>query len=139
MIQDDLAFDHIGMVVADLASGEEILRSLIPIKERSIEYLDELINVRIRFLIDSSNITYELISPLNTNSPLNSVLKSKKDVINHVAYRTKLFDEAIAYYSEFGCFQLGAPTPAVAFNNNRVVFFLTKLGAIIELIECTER
>ena len=135
MIPDNIIFDHIGVVVADLMDGEEMLRILFPIVSRSTEYIDQLINVRIRFLKDSSNIRYELISPLNEKSPLNSVLKTKKDVINHVAYRTERFNKVVDYYNKIGCFQLGNPTPAVAFNNNRVVFFLTQLGAIIELIE----
>ena len=86
-------------------------------------------------MIDKSNIRYELIAPLNEKSPLYSVLKTKKDVINHVAYKTDSFQESIGHYKNNGCFQLGSPVPAVAFNNKNVVFFLTKLGAIVELVE----
>ena len=132
---ENLTFDHIGVVVSDLAAGEEYLRSIFPIKDCSPVYNDEIINVSIKFLIDKSNIRYELIAPLNEKSPLHSVLKTKKDVINHVAYKTCGFQESIEYYKNNGCFQLGDPVPAVAFDNKKVVFFLTKIGAIVELVE----
>lgn len=135
MIQDNLAFDHIGIVVSDLSIGEKELCKIFPIVDRSQEFTDEMIVVKIRFMIDSSGIRYELIAPLNDKSPLNSVLKTKKDVINHVAYKTDTFEEALVYYNKIGCLQLGQPVPAIAFNNKKVVFFVTKLGAIIEIIE----
>lgn len=135
MIQNRLTFDHIGIIVPDLSIGEKEICNILPIVNRSKEYIDELIIVKIRFLTDRSGIKYELIAPLNDNSPLSSVLKTKKDVINHVAYKTDTFDEALVYFNKLGCFQLGQPTPAIAFNYKKVVFFITKLGAIIEIIE----
>ncbi|MCK4709515.1 MAG: VOC family protein [Gammaproteobacteria bacterium] len=132
---EDLTFDHIGVVVSDLVSGEEYLRSIFPIKDCSTVYNDEIINVSIKFLIDKSGVRYELIAPLNEKSPLYSVLKTKKDVINHVAYKTGNFEGSIAHYKNAGCFQLGEPVPAIAFNNKKVVFFLTGIGAIVELVE----
>ena len=132
---EDLNFDHIGVVVSDLKTGDEVLCTLFPIVGASEIYIDPLINVKVVFLTDSAGIRYELISPLNDKSPLNSVLKTRKDVINHVAYTTTRFDEAIEYYKSAGCLALGEPTPAVAFDNNRVIFFITSIGAIIEIVE----
>jgi len=132
---DSLVFDHIGVVVSDLATGEDNLRALFPIVDCSSVYHDELINVSIKFLIDKSGIRYELIAPLNKKSPLYSVLKSKKDVINHVAYKTSCFEQTIEHYKKNGCFQLGKPVSAIAFDGKRVVFFLTRIGAIVELVE----
>lgn len=127
-------FDHIGIIVEDLEKGKEIISELFPIASFTDEIIDPNINVKIIFAIDTSNIRYELVAPLNEGSPVSGALKARKNIINHVAYRTQNFDNAVAAYSQHSM-QLGAACPAVAFDNKRVVFFMTQLGAIVELIE----
>jgi len=127
-------FDHIGIVVEDLDNGKELISELFPIASFSDEIIDNNINVKIIFATDTSNIRYELIAPLNENSPVSGALKARKNIINHVAYRTQDFDNTVSTYNKHSL-QLGPPCPAVAFDNKRVVFFMTRLGAIVELIE----
>jgi len=59
-------------------------------------------------------------------------------VHNHIAYKTTQFDEEVLKFREIGCVPLGKAQPALAFNGSRVIFFLTPLRLIFELIEETD-
>lgn len=129
-----MKFDHIGIVVDDLAEGRKLIGEMFPIASFTPEIEDPEINVRITFATDSSGIRYELIAPLNDKSPLTAVLKSRKNILHHVAYSTPRFDEMTGVYSKLGL-QLGTPVGAVAFQGRRVVFFMMPIGFIVELVE----
>lgn len=129
-----MKFDHIGIVVEDLENGQRQIGQILPIASFSEEITDPNINVKIVFATDTSSIRYELIAPLNEKSPLGAALKSRKNIINHVAYKTPRFAEAVASYQKLGLL-LGAPCPAVAFGGKQVAFFMMPLGIIVELIE----
>jgi methylmalonyl-CoA/ethylmalonyl-CoA epimerase len=62
-------------------------------------------------------------------------LKSRKNVLNHVAYRTNDLDATLSRLRDEGAFPLGPPRSAIAFGGKRVVFLFTTLDFIIELIE----
>lgn len=129
-----MQFDHIGIVVPDIALGKEQIANMFPIETFSDEIVDPVINVRIVFATDVSAVRYELIAPLNEKSPLTSVLKSKKNVLNHVAYKVSEFSDAVARYQQTGM-MVSAPCPAVAFGGKQVAFFMMPIGIIVELIE----
>jgi len=91
--------------------------------------------VRIQFGVDRSGIRYELVAPLGEDNPVSGVVKSGKNVLNHVAYLVPDLDTAMEKMLAQDAVPLGPPMPAVAFNNRRVVFFYTSLRFIVELIE----
>jgi methylmalonyl-CoA/ethylmalonyl-CoA epimerase len=130
-----LDFDHIGIFVKDIAEGGERLSALLPIARRSEVFEDPLIKVRVQFLYDSRGICYELVAPFGEGNPVDGVLKSGKNVLNHVAYQVENLEAAVAQLSEDGALALGPPCPAVAFGGARVVFLFTPLKFILELIE----
>lgn len=130
-----MKFHHIGLFVANLADGRKKLSSIIPIAEYSNEIDDANLKVRVQFAIDYSGISYELVAPFGDNNPVAQILLSGKAILNHVAYRVKNFEDKISELRASGAVPLGAPASAVAFNGKRVIFFLTPLKFIIELIE----
>ena len=77
----------------------------------------------------------ELVASFGDNSPVTNVLKRKKDFLNHIAYETDDFEIEINRLRKEGLVPLGAPKKAKAFQGSRVIFFLSPLGFIIELIE----
>ena len=91
--------------------------------------------VKIQFLYDKKNIRYELISGLGKNNPVDNTLNKNVNIINHIAYRTNKFEKIIKSMNAQGNLQISQPKNAKALRNKKVVFFLTKLGFIIELIE----
>ena len=130
-----MKFDHIGIFVKTLSSGREEIKKLFDIQSISKEFNDKLMSVSVQFLYDKSGICYEIVAPYGENSPVDNVLSSKKNILNHVAYKVQDFDEAIEKYIELRCIPLGKASNALAFDNARVIFFLTPLGIILELIE----
>jgi methylmalonyl-CoA/ethylmalonyl-CoA epimerase len=130
-----LVFDHIGVFVRDLASGREHFQRLLPIERVSDAVDDPLLRVSVQFLHDASGTCYELVAPYGEGNPVDAVLGAGKNILNHVAYKASDFDAAIAHFRGAGCMPLGPARPALAFGNARVIFFLTPLRMIVELVE----
>lgn len=130
-----MKFDHIGIVVKELDFGCEKLSKLFEIGRKSNVYHDALLNVSVQFCYDQYGICYELVAPYGSNSPVDNVLQNSSSTLNHIAYKTNEFDGTISKLRKTGCVPLGIPQPALAFNGSRVIFFLTPLKLIFELIE----
>ena len=128
-------FDHIGIFCKNLKIGRTYFSKIFEIKKKSEEFSDSRLNVKVQFLYDKKNIKYELIAPLGKKNPVDQSLKKNKNIINHIAYKTKSFKKEISRLRKIGCIPLDKPKPAVAFNGKKVIFFLTPLRFIIELIE----
>ena len=131
----EMKFDHIGIFVKELNYGRTEIAKVIDISDESEVYNDPVLNVSVQFCYDKSKICYELVAPFGDNNPVDMVLKNNGNTLNHVAYKTNKFDEKILHYREKGCIPLGPASQAVAFGGARVIFFLTPLKFIIELIE----
>ena len=130
-----MKFDHIGIFCKNLDFGRNKLKKIFPILNLSEEFHDPLLKVSVQFLYDDSHICYELVAPNGSSNPVDSVLKNKKNMINHIAYKVHDFDSAVKKYRDLGCVPLTSPQPAIAFNGARVIFFLTSLDIIVELVE----
>ena len=66
---------------------------------------------------------------------MDAVLSSGKNILNHIAYRVEELDFSLSTLRNKNCFPLSEATPAIAFQGAKVIFLLTPLGIIIELIE----
>lgn len=131
-------FHHVGLFVNDLAFGLEQLKKTLEITSVSQVFADENLLVCIQFVIDNSGVRYELVAPFGDGNPVEQALKSKKNILNHVAYLSDNFESDILELRQGGAIPLGAPKCAKAFEGRRVIFFLTTLGFIFELIEGVE-
>ena len=130
-----MKFNHIGIVVKDLNCGLNFFKSFLELKDVGEVIIDKVLGVKIQFLKDWENISYELISPLNKSSPVANSLNEKKNLINHIAYSSKYFEKDLNLLRTKNFIILGEPKKALAFNNARVAFFLSNICFIIELIE----
>ena len=133
-----MKFDHIGVFVTTLSYGSEEIKTMFNVLSESEVFNDKQMSVSVQFLYDPDDICYEIVAPYGDKSPVDNVISSKKNILNHVAYKVKNFDEKISEYINLRCIPLGKPINAVAFNNARVIFVLSPLGFIIELIEDEE-
>lgn len=128
-------FDHIGVVVKSLPIGKKHLNNILQITDWTRQIVDPVNGVGIQFGRDQSGIVYELLCPLDENSPVYSALKGGKAIINHVAYIVEDLEAGANHLLRNGCGAAGQPNPAVAYGGARIQFFVTPLRAIIELIE----
>ena len=135
MSRPSLNFDHVGIVVRDLAVGLQSMRALLPIAASTERFDDPGLGVSVQFLQDKSGIVYELIAPLGSNSPVAKIAASRNGVINQLAYRVEDIAAAGQYFRSNGAIPTGSPKPAMAFGGALVQFFYTSEGFIVELIE----
>lgn len=66
-----------------------------------------------------------------------SPLKTRRNVINHLAYRVSNLQESAERLRTQRHLPLGPSQPAIAFGGAHVQFFLSPLGHIVELIEAS--
>ncbi|MGL6597167.1 VOC family protein [Aeromonas veronii] len=130
-----MQFDHIGLVVPDLASGVAYCRDVLGLSRFSVAVEDPLQGVWVQFVHDEHGLCYELVAPAGENSPVTQVIKTRRNVINHLAYRVQSLQEGATRLREQRHLPLGPSQPAVAFGGAHVQFFLSPLGHIVELIE----
>jgi methylmalonyl-CoA/ethylmalonyl-CoA epimerase len=132
---DELTFDHIGIVVAELDAGCDQLAELLAPLEWTERFEDPGLGVSVRFARDAAGIVYEIIAPLGDASPVLRTLQSRSNLLNQIAYRTRSLDASLARLRRARAVPVGAAKPAVAFGGARVQFLMTPLGFIVELIE----
>ncbi len=130
-----MQFDHICLVVPDLASGEAYCREVLGLTRFSVAVEDPLQKVWVQFVHDEGGLCYELVAPATEDSPVTQVLKTRRNVINHLAYRVPCLAESAARLRDQRHLPLGPSQPAIAFGGAHVQFFLSPLGHIVELIE----
>ncbi len=130
-----MIFDHIGIFVKDIDHGSDELKSYFNIIYESESFRDAKLKVIVKFLYDESNICYEVVAPLGEDNPVEMVLSSGKNILNHLAYKSDNLEKDIERLREKGAIPITKPEPAIAFNGARVIFLLTPLRFIIELIE----
>lgn len=130
-----MEFDHLGVFAKSLEQGRAVLEEILPVASVSEPFHDPLLKVSVQFLSDTSGIRYEIVAPNGEGNPVEAVLADGRGILNHVAYRVTDFEARVARLREARCMPLGEPRPAVAFGGLRVIFFLTPLRLIVELIE----
>tara|TARA_Y100001935_G_C17136616_1_gene423349 strand:- start:277 stop:675 length:399 start_codon:yes stop_codon:yes gene_type:complete len=130
-----MKFDHIGIFVREIDLGIEELNSFLNIVSESEVFHDNNLKVSVKFLYDESKICYELVAPFGEGNPVENVLSSGKNILNHLAYKSSNFDEDLEKLRNKGALPITIPQPALAFEGSRVVFLLSPLRFIIELIE----
>lgn len=128
-------FDHVGIVVADIADGQQLLTAMFGIQRWTEVFEDPGIGVYVQFGIGSDGPCYELIAPLGEESPISVALKTGKGILNHVAYLVADLKSAASGLVEAGCLPVGREQPAVAYNGHLVQFFRSPAKFIVELIE----
>jgi methylmalonyl-CoA/ethylmalonyl-CoA epimerase len=130
-----MQFDHLGLVVKNLAKGRMHLAAIMHIRSWSEEFTDTINGVRCQFGRENSGFCYELLEPLDDNSPVKGALSERRAILNHVAYLVGELRVDAERLMEQGCAPTSVPKPAVAYGGRPIQFFVTPLNFIIELIE----
>jgi methylmalonyl-CoA/ethylmalonyl-CoA epimerase len=131
----ELFFDHVGIVVADIEAGGATLTGVLGPLSWTQRFDDARLGVAVRFARDRSGMVYELIAPFGDTSPIARALKSRANLLNHMAYRTSSLDSGLKQARAMGALPVGAAAPALAFGGASVQFLMLPLGFLIELIE----
>jgi methylmalonyl-CoA/ethylmalonyl-CoA epimerase len=130
----DLAFDHIGIVVPDIDEGARNMHGLFGALSWTRRFDDAGLGVSVQFARGDGEVVYEMIAPLGDASPVRGALKSRANLLNQIAYRTRSLEQSVARLRGWAV-PAGPPAPALAFEGARVQFLMTRLGFLIELVE----
>lgn len=130
-----MTFDHLGVVVKSIAKGRQSLESILAIKDWTVEFRDPINGVVIQFGRDPAGICYELLEPLDSDSPVYPALSAGKAILNHVAYLVTDLSAGSEHMRNTGAAPTSEPKPAIAYGGKRIQFFATPLRFVVELIE----
>src|SRR5688500_17541613 len=108
-------FDHLGLVVRQLERGRHHLNAGLGIVRWTAEIIDPINGVRLQFGRDPSGVVYELLEPMDKNSPVYSALERGKGILNHVAYRVPDLQAEQERMRAAGWARTSAPKPARAY------------------------
>lgn len=133
-----LVFDHVGLVVKTLERGRAALEPAISRFGWTAPIDDPVNGVRLQFGRDAAGMVYELLVPLDGESPVFRALKSGKGILNHVAYRVADLAAGAERMRAARWLPTAAPKPAIAYGGAPIQFFLSPVGLIVELIEAPD-
>ena len=133
-----MRFDHLGIIVSDLAAGRRLLESAVGVAQWTPEYEDPLQDVRAQFGRCSSGMVYETIMPRSKASPIARALKAKANALNHVAYLVSDLAREAERLTSGEFVALGPARPGIVFGNRPIQFFASPSRFILELIEAPD-
>lgn len=130
-----MLFHHLGIFVKSIDKSSIIFSRDLKVQKISEIIVDENLQVKVQFFKNENGITYELVEGIGKKNPVANTLEKNKNILNHVAYTSKQFDNQLKELNDYGYINISNISKSVAFNGNRIVFLLSPLNFIIELIE----
>ncbi len=134
----DLKFHHIGIITRDIEKCSDSFLNLSIVTNFGEIHKEESQGVNVRFGTNNDGILYEIIEPLNSESPINNALIQGKNIINHIGYVVDSIEDTIYYLNSEKLIPIGEPKPSKVFNYSRVQFIYLSSNMLIELIETDE-
>jgi methylmalonyl-CoA/ethylmalonyl-CoA epimerase len=133
--ETDVRFDHIGIIVADLPAGLQMLRDQFAVAKWTHPFSDPVNDVHVQFGCDAAGTCYELIAPFSKNSPVWRSLRTGNNITNHVAYIVADLSAARDKLLAADFSPVSDPNPAVAYGGANIQFFMSPIFSLVELIE----
>ncbi len=127
-----LKVHHIGYLVKKIGKAVKTFQSLgYQIEQDTV--LDEIRKVEICFLT-KDGYRVELISPVSEDSVAAGLLKKYKNSPYHICYEADDPEAACQELTQNGFTAIDTPTPAPALNGRNVVFLMSPIIGMIELL-----
>ena len=130
-----MLFHHLGIFVKSIDKASIILSKDLKAQKISEVIIDENLGVKVQFFKANNGMTYELVEGIGKKNPVKSSLKQNKNLLNHIAYTTDKFDSKIDELIKNDYIKISNIGKSVAFKGKKIVFLLSPLNFIIELIE----
>lgn len=131
-----LRFHHIGIATQDLDGAIACYERLGHVLHCRVD--DPVLDVRVAFLTGphGSGPWFELLAPLGPDGPLKSMLARRSlPSPYHTCYAVDELPLAMSELRAEKFVPLGRPKPALAFDNQKVVFLYNRKIGLIELVE----
>ena len=132
--RNNLIFNHFGIFVKNIKISEKHLSAFVEKGKSSKLILDKKLGIKAKLFYDKKKICYELVEPYGKNNPVSGFLKRGTNILNHVAYTSKNFDKTLNELRDNKFMQISIINYSKLFKS-RIVFFISPLNYIIEIIE----
>lgn len=123
---------HIGYAVKKIDKAIKSFADLGYAFDDKIE--DEFRKVEIAFA-KNGDIVIELVAPLCTGSPVDSILEKNGAVPYHICYEVESIADTCKALKQSGWVVLRKPAPAPAFDGAPVAFLYNQTIGLIEVVE----
>jgi methylmalonyl-CoA/ethylmalonyl-CoA epimerase len=133
-----MRFDHIGIIVADLPVGLQMLRDQFGVTKWTQPFSDPVNDVHVQFGCDAAGTCYELVAPFSPNSPVWRAHRTGNNITNHLAYVVADLSAAREKLLAADFSPVNDPGPAVAYGGAQIQFFMSPIFSLVELIEAPE-
>jgi methylmalonyl-CoA/ethylmalonyl-CoA epimerase len=129
-------FHHVGVAVPDLEQAATFYSEAFGFRVVSGPFEDPIQKVKVCFMAEAgrSLAHLELISPLDSDSPVNGYL-TKGIGAYHVCYEVAEIAKALAELRGKGCLVISRPVPAVAFAGRKIAWCFTPTHQLLELLQ----
>ena len=129
-----MKLNHLGIAVRDINISATKYKENLGWEYRSEVFFDPIQNVNILFMGDENDILYELIEPVDENSPVSRLL-NKRISLYHFCYEVDDIDSKIKELVNKKYVLISGPSKSVAFNGKRIAFLFNHDNLTIELVE----
>ena len=124
---------HIGYLVKNIEKAVDQFKKL-GYDAYSGKSFDEFRKIAIVFLKKNSMVI-ELVSPISNESVIYGLLKHYKNSPYHICYESESFEEDLENLKQSGFTAIAEPAAAPAIENRKVVFLMSPVIGLIELLE----
>ena len=127
---------HIGYAVKNVEKDKEQFLNL-GFEKVSDVIIDDSRKIKIIF-VKKDACLIELIEPISEDSPTYNILKKNGNSPYHICFITDDLEKEIKHLKSESYLNVAKASPAIAFNNNLVVFMYKKEIGLIEILEQKE-
>ena len=126
-------FHHIGYAVKDINKVARYYEKAGWVLSETT--LDLIQNTYIAFLTKEGMPKYELVAPVNENSPVVKTLEKSGNSTYHVCYAVEDIKLAIADLKKLHFVPLFNPVPAIGIDNALICYLYNPYVGLIEIVE----
>jgi methylmalonyl-CoA/ethylmalonyl-CoA epimerase len=133
---EDTRLHHVGFVVSSILDEIESFASSVGASWDGRIFRDPIQKVGVAFLKTSrpTDALIELVEPAGDRSPVLKFLKNGGG-LHHLCYEVEDLDLHLELIHPKGAVVVRRPLPAVAFENRRIAWVLTKQKLLMEFLE----
>ncbi len=133
-----MVIDHICFAVKDLRKAIENWSNVFGYRQMTEVVANSRQQVHVVFLTKENSITIKLIEPFKENQSVRKFV-SKGGGFHHLCFKCSNLEEKMDELNGKGLITLVAPQPGEAFENENIVFMLTRFGLSLELIDTDKK
>mgnify|MGYP006077527347 CR=1 FL=1 len=134
-MKENIDFHHIGIATDDIEKSISLYEVLGYVSQGLRTVIDPIQKVELAFMFRENHPLIELVSPLDDDSPVRSILNKMRTTPYHTCYEIPIIEETIKDLKKQRFILIQKPTPAIAFNNRKIAFLFHKNFGLIELLE----